>query len=360
MPGPTFGVEEEFFLADADTGAIREDSAVIKEQAKRLLDEDVATELRTAQVETGTAVCQDADEVRRELHRHRSLTAAAAAEVGARVLATGSHPTARASTVGFVADDRYQRMADRFGRLADEALVCGCHVHVQVPSRDVGVAVIDRIGPWLAPLTALSANSPLWQGVDTGYDSWRCQVWSRWPTAGPTSRFGDPASYDARADALIDSGAAIDRGMLYYDARLSEQFPTVEVRVADVCRDIEDAVLVAVMVRALVVTAIRRIDEPADDSPLELRRAAAFAASRSGLRETLLDPVDGSPRPAAAVIDRLLAHTADALEDLGDIDVARDGASRLLRTGTAAARQRAAWHSGGATAVLDLVAVDSG
>jgi glutamate---cysteine ligase / carboxylate-amine ligase len=360
MPGPTFGVEEEFFLADADTGAIREDSATIQGHAKRLLDEDVATELRTAQVETGTAVCQDADAVRRELRRHRSLTAVAAADVGARVLATGSHPTAHASTVGFVADDRYQRMADRFGRLADEALVCGCHVHVQVPSREVGVAVIDRIGRWLAPLTALSANSPLWQGADTGFDSWRCQVWSRWPTAGPTSRFGDLASYDARADALIESGAAIDRGMLYYDARLSEQFPTVEVRVADVCRDVDDAVLIAVLVRALVVTAIRRIDEPGDDSPLESRRAAAFAASRSGLRGKLLDPVDGSPRLAAAVIDRLLDHVADALADLGDVDLARDGVERLLRDGTAAARQRAAWHSDGAKAVLDLVAVDGG
>jgi glutamate---cysteine ligase / carboxylate-amine ligase len=360
MPGPTFGVEEEFFLADADTGAIREDSTAIQEHAKQLLDEDVATELRTAQVETGTAVCENTDAVRRELRRHRSLTAAAAADSGARVLATGSHPTARASTVGFVADDRYQRMADRFGRLADEALVCGCHVHVQVPSREVGVAVIDRIGRWLAPLTALSANSPLWQGADTGYDSWRCQVWSRWPTAGPTSRFGDLASYDARADALIESGAAVDRGMLYYDARLSEQFPTVEVRVADVCRDIDDAVLIAALVRALVVTAIRRIDEPADTSPLELRRAAAFAASRSGLRGKLLDPVDGSPRLAAAVIDRLLDHVTDALENLGDVELARDGVARLLRDGTAAARQRAAWHSGGAGAVLDLVAVDGG
>jgi carboxylate-amine ligase len=357
MTGPTFGVEEEFLLADAATGAIREDSTDIRRRARELIDPRIESELRTAQVETGTAVSLDADSVRRDLLAHRTATAAAASEAGARVLATGSHPTARSTAVGFSDTKRYQRMAEQFGRIADEALVSGCHVHVGVPSRDIGVAVLDRIGQWLAPLVALSANSPFWQGGDTGYDSWRRQVWSRWPTAGPTSPFGSLSAYDERAESLIAAGAAVDRGMLYYDARLSESFPTVEVRVADVCLDADDAVLIAVLVRGLVVTAIRRIDEPASDQPPELLRAAGFAASRWGLSKQLVDPIDGRPRAAAKVIDRLVDHVHDALDDLGDIDLARAGADRVLRDGTAATRQRAAWRTGGEAAVLDLVSI---
>ena len=179
---------------------------------------------------------------------------------------------------------RYERMAERFGLTVKEQLTCGCHVHVAVDSDDEGVAVVDRVRPWLAPLLAVSANSPFWQGRDSKYASFRSQVWARQPSAGPTELFGSARAYRETMQAVIDSEVLLDPGMIYFDARLSERYPTVEVRVADVCLDADDAVLVAAVCRALVETAVRewRAGRPAGQIRTELLRLAMWRAGRSG------------------------------------------------------------------------------
>lgn len=355
MAVPTYGVEEEFFLADADGHQPREDAAEIIAAARKVTDDSVDQELRSAMAETGTAVCSDADMLRRELTRNRSALADVAGSRGAIVLASGTHPTAKARRVGFPDDDRYQRMAEVFGRLADEAFVCGCHVHVQVPDRVVGVQVIDRIGGWLPALLALSANSPYWEGRDTSFDSWRARVWSRWPTAGPTTVFGGLDAYEQQAEQLIAVGAALDRGMICYDARLSEHYPTVEIRVADVCTDPDDAVLIAVLARALVMTATASASSSV--LPVELRRAAGFTAARSGLSGGLLDPERTRVAPAADVLHALLAAVRPALVETGEDELAAAGVRRLLERGNGATRQRAAWQDGGPAAVVEAITV---
>jgi carboxylate-amine ligase len=356
---PTFGIEEEFFLSDAASGLLREDAEQIRSKALKRVDEGVDHELRTAMLEIGTAVCHEREQARAELDRHRDAIRAAAAEADAEVLAVATHPRAPADSVDYTQDERYQRMAAAFGRLADEALVCGCHVHVRVASREEGVAVIDRVRGWLAPLIALSANSPFWEAADTGYDSWRHQVWSRWPSAGPTAAFGSLGEYERTADALVASGAALDRGMLYYDARLSEQWPTVEIRVADVCLDVDDALLIGVLARALVMTATAATDAPPPPVPVAMLRAAGFVASRFGVRAQLLDPATAwQPAPAAAVMRSLVDHVTAALEATGDREFVTEGVDRLLRDGNGASRQRAAMERGGEDAVRKLVRLD--
>lgn len=358
MAVPTVGVEEEFLLVDAGSGALRPDAADVLAAAESLVAGGLDAELQTAVVETGSAVCADLAGTAAELHRRRAALVSAAGAVGARVLATGTHPTASPTDVPITDKERYQRMAAVFGPLAGEALVCGCHVHVAVPDREEGVAVLDRIRPWLAVLLAAATNSPLWDGRDTGYASWRAQVWKRWPTAGPTSAFGSLAAYDRLRYDLIASGAALDDGMLYFDARLSARYPTVEIRVADVCPAVEDAVLVAALARGLVVTALAAADRPAPEIPVELLRAAAWAASRYGLGGRLVDPVARRARPAGEVVDRLHRHLRAALEETGDAALVSDGLARLGRSGTGADRQRAAFGRGGPAAVLAAVALE--
>src|SRR6188768_231125 len=141
-------------------------------------------------------------------------------------------------------------MVDEFGEISREAGTCGMHVHVGIASREEGIGIIDRMRPWLPLVLALSVNSPYAEGRDSGYASWRSQVWCRWPTAGATELFGDPATYDALVADLMAAGAARDPGMVYFEARLAADWPTVEVRVADVCTDPDDAVVVAGVVRA--------------------------------------------------------------------------------------------------------------
>ncbi|MCU1602096.1 MAG: glutamate--cysteine ligase [Frankiales bacterium] len=352
MDIPTLGVEEEFFVVDP-AGRLRTD-------AEQLLARGEATEaeheLRTAMVETGSAVCTDLAEVEREICGRRSRLVTAAGEVGARVLATATHPLDDPGPVPITRDERYQRMAEAFGETAYDTLVCGCHVHVAVPDRAAGVRVIDRIGPWLACLLALSSNGPFWRGADTSYASWRAQVWKRWPTAGPTEVFGSLEEYERQARDLQATGAALDEGMLYYDARLSRQYPTVEVRVADVCRLPEDAVLVAGLARALVMTALGE-EGPLHAVPVSVRRAAAWVASRHGVDGTLVDPVERQPRPAADVLQRLVQHVSPALEESGDLTRVREGVRQVLEHGSGAAAQRKAFAERGWGGVLATVAV---
>jgi carboxylate-amine ligase len=233
-------------------------------------------------------------------------------------------------------------MAEAFGLTAQEQLTCGCHVHVQVDSAEEGVAVLDRIQPWLAVLLALSANSPFWQGLDSSYASFRYQAWGRWPCSGPTEWFGSAEAYQATVEQMVRTGTLLDTGMVYFDARLSEHYPTVEVRIADVCLRHEDAVLIAALVRALVETEARAWQQ--DAAPLRMRaellRLAAWRASRSGLDGELIDPRTGRPGGTAAVTALLLAHVRDALADAGDLGTVTGLLADVLRRGNGAAFQR--------------------
>src|SRR3954469_9280374 len=239
-------------------------------------------ELKQQQLELGTRVCTQLDEVAAELAHWRARADAAAASVGARVaaLATSPVPVQPLPTPG----QRYQQMLDTFGLTAMEVLTCGCHVHVSVEDDEEGVAVLNRIRPWLPVLTALTANSPFWQGRDSGYASFRSQAWGRWPSAGPNEPFADAADYHRLIDDVLATGTAVDTGMVYFDARLSANWPTVEVRVADVCLRVDDAVTLAGLVRGLVETAAR---EAADGRPVpevrtEVLRLAAWRGGPAG------------------------------------------------------------------------------
>ena len=198
---------------------------------------------RGFQVETGTRVCTGLDDLGRELIRLRRLAAAAAARLGCRLVASGVAPYRTPGLAAITGQPRYRELARRYGPVVAEAGTCGCHVHVGVPSRDLGVQVLARLRPWLAPLLAVTANSPIAGGHDTGWASWRYLAWSRWPTAVPPAAWPDAAAYDTAVRRLIGRGAALDERSVYFLARLSPRYPTVEVRVADVCLDTGTAVL---------------------------------------------------------------------------------------------------------------------
>jgi carboxylate-amine ligase len=250
-------------------------------------------------------------------------------------------------------------MADEYARITDEQLICGCHVHVNVFSPDEGVGVLDRIRPWLPPLLALSANSPFWQGRDTGYDSWRRQVWNGWPSNGPTEPFGTAENYRRVVQAMISTGTLLDEGMVYFDARLSRRYPTVEIRVADVCLVADDTVLVAALVRGLVETAGRAHLAGSPPAPVrtELLRSAMWRAGRSGMGGTLVHPVTWRPAPAETVVRALIDHVRPALEDAGDLAAVRELLAALVRRGNGARLQRAAYARTGRVAGIVADAV---
>lgn len=181
---------------------------------------------------------------------------------------------------------------------------------------------------------AMAVNTPFHQGRDTGYASWRAHVWGSWPSAGPVEPFGDVAGYRAAVDGMVGFGAALDEGMVYFDVRLSPRYPTVEVRVCDVCTDAEVAALVATVARALVQRAAAdwRSGATLETWRVDLLRAARWRATRHGLSESLVDPDGPTLRPAADVLGSLVRHTRDALDETGDTAYVRQGVERLLRT----------------------------
>jgi glutamate---cysteine ligase / carboxylate-amine ligase len=351
------GVEEEMLLI-GDSRPLRAVPAGPRVIADPTADAE--HELKLEQVETAsdpTAVLAD---LRVDLRQRRDAVIAAAAKRGVRVAALGSCPAEVMPTP--TPDERYERMGQRFGVVARDQLTCGTHVHVAVESRGHGVAAIDRIRPWLAVLTAISANSPFWSGEDTGYASYRTIVWGRWPTAGPTELFGDETTYDETVAELIRSGAALDRGMIYFDARLSASYPTVEIRVADVCQDVADTVLLAALSRAIVDTALHDADHPPAPVRTALLRAASWRAARFGLSGELLDLLEARPRPAADLLDRLLEYVGPALARTGDAGLVHRSVERVIRQGTSAQLQRAAMARRGRVddVVADAIARTAG
>ncbi|WFB11243.1 glutamate--cysteine ligase [Streptomyces sp. LX-29] len=332
------GVEEELLLVHPETGEPQAVSGAILEATAR--DVAFAAELQREQLEFATEPHRAMADLAVDVRRRRQAAAERAREVGAQVAALATSPLEVAPTVG--EGERYQWLAREFGLTTQEQLTCGCHIHVSVESDEEGVAIIDRIRPWLPPLLALSANSPFWQGMDSGYSSYRSQVWSRWPSAGPTEAFGSAERYHRRVEAMLATGTLLDKGMLYFDARLSHRYPTVEVRVSDVCMEVDDTVLVAALVRGLVETAARGrlAGEPAQEIGVGELRLASWRAGRSGLSGDLVDPRTGRPCPAGTVLQALLDHTVDALEDIGDLELVRDRLGEVLSRGNGAQRQR--------------------
>ena len=345
----TLGVEEEFVLLDPSTGA----TVLAGPDLVRMLggEPGIQQELMRFQVETGTRVCTGLDDLGRELIRLRRLAAAAAAHLGCRLVASGVAPYRTPGLAAVTDQPRYRELTRRYGRVVADAGTCGCHVHVGVPSRDLGVQVLARLRPWLAPLLAVSANSPIAGGRDTGWASWRYTIQARWPTAVPPAVWPDAAAYDTAVRRLIGQGAALDERSVYFLARLSPRYPTVEVRVADVCLDAGTAVLLAGLTRALVATALAeaRRGSPAAAAPARQVAAALAAAARQGLAGVAADPVTGQAVDASALRARLLDHVYPALSDHGDTETITRLLHRLDQRGTGADRQRALFTSAAST-----------
>ena len=372
----TFGVEEELLIVDPRTGEplaladallagrkLAADDApdkprVLEPHGETPFDDDemgLSAELKLEQIETQTRPCLDHDELLRQIRAGRAMADQAALKQGARVAALATSPLALASHT--TPDPRYARMLERFGLTAQEQLTCGFHVHTYIESQEEGTAVLDRIRDKLAVLMALSVNSPFWNSMETGFESYRTQAWNRWPTSGPSAIFGSISAYRRLVQRLLESGVMLDEGMIYFDARLSRNHPTVEVRVADVCLRAEDAALIAVLVRALVETAAREWREGVEPSPVPtvLLRMASWQASKFGLCGELLDFGSFRPAPATDVVNSLVDYLEPVLAEQGEVELVRNGIAAVFERGTGAEEQRRVRQT-----VIDKAAPDDG
>lgn len=350
---PRFGIEEEYLLLDAQTGlpCDRVDDIIAA------IPEHLAEhEFFHSQLETATPICVRAGEAFDALTAFRFAAAEAADDLGVVVAGTGLPPLGGDQLGNRVAKQRYADIEQAMRGMVTRYYSTGTHVHVEVPSREAGVDAISRIAPWSPALVALTANSPLWLGEETGYADWRYMSMQQWATAGYPPRFENVAEYDSVVADLVRSGALLDGGLVNWSIRLSEKYPTIEARLADAQLDARDAVAYGLLFRALTARALRD-DASGIERPewhRDVVRGAHWVAARNGLDSVLVDPRTGDPRPAFAVIDALIEHVSDELAQADDLDTVRDFVERRRSNGGAAQQQLERWRAGGITSLLEL------
>ncbi|SCL39489.1 carboxylate-amine ligase [Micromonospora rhizosphaerae] len=351
----TVGVEEEFLLVDPHTGAAVPAVDLVMEQVPAELRGQVEREFQTSQIEIGSPPGLELSSIRHSLGVLRAALADAAERAGVRVLAIGTGPV-DGPVPPVVDQPRFDRMVERFRLLVPGPGNNGMHVHVGVPDPETGVQVLNHVRPWLPTLQAVTANSPFAKGADTGYASWRSVEWERWPSVAPTPFLASHEHYERLIRQLIASGVMLDEGMLYWYARLSARYPTVEIRIGDVCPSVDDAVLVVALVRALVATAMTDIaaGRPAIRTDHHLLVAAHWRAAHDGLEGEGVDLTDGELRPAWELLEQLVDRVRPELEKHGDLDQVTDLLGGLRRHGSGAARQRAVFARTGR--IVDVVA----
>jgi glutamate---cysteine ligase / carboxylate-amine ligase len=352
---PSVGVEEEFLLVDPLTGEPASRNNAVAAEAKRH-GVNLQLELSSCQVETSSSVATTSAELGEELFLLRRTAARAAEASGVRLLAVALPPV---TPHDFPVTDtqRYRRIGAQFGMIAHEQGICGCHVHVQVPDRAAAIYASNWLRPWLPSLLGLSANSALYRNADSGHASWRSVLWRRWPVSGAPPFFTSPEEYDQTVRMLVDTGVILDQKMIYWDVRPSENFPTIEVRVADVPATVAETVLLATLIRAAVMTALnaRDLGDEVGRLPPAALRAAYWKAAHDGLAGQTLDLTHGRGAvPAREQLDALVRAVHPALDALGEHDHVAHELDRIAARGNGAMRQLRAWRKRGE--VMDVVA----
>lgn len=352
----TFGIEEEFFLYNELTFQL---APLDSHQASHLLalnalarPGNVQTEFLAAQIEIATGVCTDSRQATNELRGIRQLLTAACTELGIFPAALGTPVQLPEEIAQITQASRYQTVRELVPGLASEHYLSGMHIHIGVPDLESGVRALNGLRPWIPVLVALSSNSPYWRGQDSGFASWRTIQYRRWSVNGIPPHFEDTQAYLKHKKLLLSSESLPDAGHIGWSARLSEKFPTLEIRASDVQLTGAEAVALAALMRALIDTVLEDRGQQVEAAP-ELLHLALWQAARVGMQGNLLDHHSGSNTPAWEHVRRLLAYVRAALKSNDDEALVYETLDKWTSVGTGAQRQRAAWSGGGVNSVLD-------
>ncbi len=335
-----FGIEEEYFLADAETrGTPARSVAAFHAEAGAALPE-IGRELLESQVEACTPPSTDFAQARDVLTHHRRTLGRIGRVHGLLVFAAGTHPVAAWSRQVPSEGDRYTGILRAVGLAGRRSLICGMHVHVEVPDPDTRVDLMNRLLPFQPLLLALSASSPFWQGEATGLSSYRLSAFGELPRTGLPNLFADATSYERYVRIMTRAGAIQDASFLWWSLRPSIKFPTLELRIADSCTRLEDALTIAALYRCLVRLAARRPDLNAglDGASRALTQENLWRAQHAGIRAEMIDEAREDAIPFAQALDAMLALIAEDAAALG-CEAEVQGARRILTEGTSSDRQ---------------------
>lgn len=357
--GYSFGVEEEYFLAHLDSMEVAlETPAGLFEELKEHTGGRAQHEMLQAQVEVTTEPHNAADSLRRQLRFLRAAAASVAEKHGFAVLACGTHPSGDWEQVSPTPSERYRGMINALQMIGLRNMICGMHVHVELPDPGRRVDVMVRMVPYIPLFIALSTSSPFWRSRPTGLKGYRLAAYDELPRTGIPELFKDNAAYDRYIAALVNAGVMQDASHVWWTLRPSLHYPTLELRAPDCCTRLDDAVAVACLFRA---TARHLFNNPGVNADLdELDRAVAvenkWRAQRYGVQGTFV--TRAGPVTVGDYLDRLLASLdddVDALDCAGEVQHCRG----IVGDGTSADMQLkifTAWDSEGRTSAMKVVA----
>ena len=248
-----FGIEEEYFLSDSESGEVSAETPDSLFQAAAFgMPGNIGREFLQAQIEAATEPHRIAADARIELRQLRLNAAAAAAEHGLSILACGTHPLASWRESVQTPKDRYDTVMNDLQMIGQRNMLCGMHVHVELPEPARRIDVMGRMLPYLPLFIALSTSSPFWQRHATGLKGYRLAAYDELPRTGLPELFRTAADYDAYVDAMVRSEAMADASHLWWAIRPSLKYPTLELRAPDCCTRLDDAVAIAALYRCLI------------------------------------------------------------------------------------------------------------
>lgn len=364
-----FGMEEEFFLADARTrGSPRARLKAFHAAVKARLD-TVEREQLQCQIEIASPPTDDIEAARGHLAELRRSLSEIGSERDILTFAAGTHPTARWRDQSATDKTRYHGIMADLRMVGQRNLVCGLHVHVEVPDPDTRIDLMGRLLPFLPVLLALSTSSPFWQGERTGMAGYRTRAYAELPRTGLPELFADPADYARYVDVMTRSGAIADATFLWWQLRPSLKYPTLELRVADSCPRLDDGLCIASLFRCLVRRVVRDRTRNAGMTAASrgFIRENLWRAERDGVKAELIDEARTQTVPMTETVETLLEETAEDAEVLGCAEacahartIVADGSSADRQLAIfSAARKRGARERDALSAVVDLLAQET-
>lgn len=361
-PEFTLGIEEEYFLVDLATrDVVGDPPPEMLAECEALLAGQVGPEFLRSQIEVGTRVCASLAEARTDLCRLRATVAAVAARYGMAPIAAATHPFARWDTQKTTERRRYADLRDDLQGVGRRLAICGLHVHIGIPDDELRIDLLNQASYFLPHLLALSTSSPFWRGENTGLKSYRLAVFDELPRTGMPERFDSWGEYRRHVDILVGAGLIEDATKLWWDLRPSERFPTLEMRIADSCTTLDDALAIAALFRCLL-RRLWRLKHENQRWRIYARMLVdenRWRAQRYGTDRGLVDFGRGAIVPFAELLEEILALVDEDARHFGclaEISHAR----QILARGTSAHRQLAIFDRAlaqGATRAQALAAV---
>ncbi len=347
-PPPSFslGIEEEYLLVDRQTRDLVPDPpAPMLEECQKRLEGRVSPEFLRCQIEVGTRVCSGLAEARADLAHLRATVAEVADRHGLAPIAAATHPFASWTAQKPTERERYLTLARDMQAPARRLIICGLHVHVGLEDPQLRIDILGQIAYFLPHLLALSTSSPFWRGNDTGLKSYRIAVFNEMPRTGLPESFESFAEYERHLSVMVNARLIEDGTKLWWDCRPSARFPTLELRIPDICTRLDDGVAIAALYRCLLrmLWRLRIANQRWRRYSHMLINENRWRAQRYGLDEGLVDFGKGEVVPVADLVEEMIALTREDAEAFGCVTEV-EHARTIVRRGTSAHRQLAIYR----------------